>query len=56
MNTLHSEEFKQRMGALTDEEKEQVAKMLPNEVLVEELNRRLTSMAEKMNSIKGILE
>ena len=56
MNTLHMEEFKQRMTALTDEEKEEVVKMLPNEILVGELNRRLTGMSDKMTLIKDILE
>ena len=56
MYSLHMEEFKQRMTALTDDEKEEVVKMLPNEILVGELNRRLTGMSNKMTLIKDILE
>ena len=56
MNTLHSEELKQRMKALTDEEKEEMAKTLPNEILVAELNRRLTSMTDNINMVRDILK
>lgn len=56
METLHMEEFKQRITALTDEEKDVVVKMLPNEILVGELNRRLTGMTDKMTLIKDILK
>lgn len=56
MDNLHMEEFKQRMAALTDDEKEVVVKMLSNEILVGELNRRLTGMTDKITLIKDILE
>ena len=56
MDNLHMEEFKQRIAALTDDEKEVVVKMLSNEILVGELNRRLTGMTDKMTLIKDILE
>ena len=56
MNTLHVEEFKQRMKSLTDEEKEIVVKTLSNEVLMGELNRRLTGMFDKFKQIKDIIE
>ena len=56
MNTLHEEEFKQRIAAFTDEEKKEVLKTLSNELLIEELNHRLTELTDKMIQIKTILE
>ena len=54
MDYLEREEFKQRMEALTSEEKEIVAKTIPNEMLVEELGRRLTVMSDKISQVIDI--
>ncbi len=49
------EEFKQRMRNLDSEEKKIVVKVIPNELLVEELERRLTDMTTRINQVKDIL-
>ena len=48
------EEFKQRMKNLDIEEKGIVVKTIPNEMLVEELGRRLTVMTDKISQVKEI--
>ena len=48
------EEFKQRMKNLDIEEKGIVVKTIPNEMLVEELNRRLTVMTDKISQVRDI--
>lgn len=48
------EEFKQRMKNLDSDEKAIVVKTIPNEMLVEELGRRLTFMTDKINQVKEI--
>ena len=48
------EEFKQRMRNLDIEEKGIVVKTIPNEMLVEELGRRLTVMTDKISQVKEI--
>ena len=55
METIEREEFTQRMRALSDDEKEIVAKTLSNKILMEELNRRLSGMADKITQIKDVL-
>ena len=55
MSNTDREEFKQRMRNLDAEEKKIVVNYLPNELLVEELNRRLTIMADKISQIKEVL-
>ena len=55
MSNTDREEFKQRMRNLDAEEKKIVVNYLPNEILVEELNRRLTIMADKISQIKEVL-
>ena len=54
MANTDREEFKQRMRNLDDEEKGIVVKTIPNEMLVEELGRRLTFMTDKINQVKEI--
>lgn len=55
MSNTDREEFKQRMRNLDAEEKKIVVNYLPNDLLVEELNRRLTVMTDKISQIKEIL-
>ena len=55
MGNTDREEFKQRMRNLDDEEKEIVVKVIPNDLLVEELWRRLTSTTDRINQIKEVL-
>lgn len=50
------EEFKQRMKNLDAEEKKIVSKVIPNDVLIEELGRRLTTSIDKLNQIRDILK
>lgn len=47
-------EFAQRMKNLDVEEKAIVVKTIPNNMLVEELNRRLTVMSDKINQVIDI--
>lgn len=56
MALTDKEEFKQRMRNLDAEEKKIVVKVIPNELLVEELNRRLTDMTSRINQVKDILK
>ncbi len=48
------EEFKQRMEALTSEEKEIVVKVIPDKLLIKELELRLIDMANTINQVKNI--
>ena len=54
MANTDREEFKQRMKNLDAEEKGIVVKTISNEMLVEELNRRLTVMTDKIYQVKEI--
>ena len=54
MGNTDREEFKQRMKNLDMEEKGIVVKTIPNEMLVEELNRRLTVMSDKISQVIDI--
>ena len=54
MANTDREEFKQRMKNLDNEEKAIVVKTISNEMLVEEVGRRLTVMTDKMNQVKEI--
>lgn len=54
MSLTDREEFKQRMKNLDAEEKEIVVKTIPNEMLVEELKRRLTVMSDKISQVIDI--
>ena len=54
MSNTDREEFKQRMRNLDAEEKEIVVKTIPNEMLVDELNRRLTVMSDKISQVIDI--
>ena len=56
MELRDKEEFKQRMRNLDVEEKKIVVKVIPNDVLVEELERRLTDMTNRINQVKDILK
>lgn len=55
MSNTDREEFRQRMRNLDAEEKKIVVNYLPNDLLVEELNRRLTVMTDKISQIKEVL-
>lgn len=55
MSNTDREEFKQRMRNLDAEEKKIVVNYLSNDLLVEELNRRLTVMTDKISQIKEVL-
>ena len=54
MSNTDKLEFAQRMKNLDAEEKEIVVKTIPNEMLVEELNRRLTVMSDKISQVIDI--
>lgn len=49
------EEFKQRMENLDAEEMKVVVKVITDEMLVDELKRRLLFMSDKLNQIKEVL-
>ena len=55
MNKLEKEEFTQRMKALGEEEKQIALKTMSNDMLVAELNRRLTTMTENIDRVRAIL-
>ena len=50
------EEFKQRMRNLDADEKKIVVKIIPNDLLLEELGRRLTSNTDRLNQIREVLK
>ena len=54
MGNTDKVEFAQRMKNLDVEEKAIVVKTIPNNMLVEELNRRLTVMSDKINQVIDI--
>ena len=54
MGNTDREEFKQRMRNLDDEEKEIVVKTIPNNMLLEELGRRLNIMSDKISQVMDI--
>lgn len=56
MNLTDREEFKQRMRNLDAEEKKIVVKFIPNDMMIEELDRRITSLTDRLNKIKEILK
>ena len=56
MGNTDREEFKQRMSNLDDEEKEIVVKIIPNDLLVEELWKRLTSTTDRLDQIREVLK
>lgn len=56
MDSLEREEFKQKVRAFNDEEKEIVLKNISNEMLVSEVNKRLTAMTDKINMVRDILK
>ena len=56
MYNLEKDEFTQRMKALSLEEKEIVIKTLSNEMLIDELNRRLSTMTDNINMVRDILK
>ena len=51
MEVRDREEFTSRMQNLDDEEKAIVVKTISNEMLIEELKSRLTTMSDKINRI-----
>ena len=56
MGITDKEEFKQRMSNLDAEEKKIVVKVIPDDLLLEELGRRLASSADTLNQIKNVLK
>ena len=50
------EEFKQRVRNLDAEEKKIVVKVIPNDLLLDELGRRLTSNTDRLNQIREVLK
>ena len=54
MSNTDKLEFAQRMKNLDAEEKEIVVKTIPNEMLVDELKRRLTVMTDKISQVMDI--
>ena len=55
MNQMEKEEFKNVIRAYTDEEKMLVARSLPNDLLIEEIGRRLSGTSTMLMSINSIL-
>lgn len=55
MNNLEKEEFTQRMKALGEEEKQIALKTISNDMLVAELNRRLSTMSDSIDKVRAIL-
>jgi uncharacterized protein (DUF2164 family) len=55
MSELDREEFKQIVRNYTEEERSIVIKTLSNEMLLEELSRRLISSTGKLKGIRDIL-
>lgn len=55
MNNLEREEFTQRMKALDYEERQIALKTMSNDMLVAELNRRLTTMTDNIDKVRAIL-
>lgn len=53
---MTNELVKNRMRALTDDEKEMVIKTVSNEMLVRELERRLKLMTNRINQLKEIFK
>lgn len=51
MEVRDREEFTSRMKNLDEEEKAIVVKTISNEMLIEELKSRLTTMSDKINRI-----
>lgn len=51
MEVRDREEFTSRMQNLDEEEKAIVVKTISNEMLIEELKSRLTTMSDKINRI-----
>ena len=51
MSLTDREEFESRMQNLDEEEKAIVVKTISNEMLIEELKSRLTTMSDKINRI-----
>ena len=56
MGSTDKEEFKQRMSNLDAEEKKIVVKVIPDDLLLEELGRRLASSTDTLNQIKNVLK
>lgn len=56
MGITDKEEFKQRMSNLDAEEKKIVVKVIPDDLLLEELGRRLASSTDTLNQIKNVLK
>ena len=56
MYKLELDEFTQRMKALSDEEKEIALKLMTNDMLIAELNRRLSTMTDNINMVRDILK
>ena len=54
MSNTDKLELAQRMKNLDAEEKEIVVKTIPNKMLVEELERRLTVMSDKISQVMDI--
>lgn len=55
MSELEREEFKQIVRNYTEEERAIIVKTLSNNLLLEELTRRLISSTDKLKGIRDIL-
>ena len=56
MSPIEREKFVSVINAMSDEEKLMVVKSVPNEVLLNELDRRLTVAIDIINKVKGALD
>lgn len=55
MSDLEKKEFKERIKALSDEEVLETIKLLPDEILWEELFRRNTRILQRINQIEEVI-
>ena len=55
MNEIERDKFKESIMALTDEEKNEMIKLIPSNLMWEELFNRNTKMLKKINDIEEIL-
>lgn len=55
MNELELKEFRERMKALSDEETNEIVKLISDEKLWDELFRRNTKMLQRINQIEEVI-
>lgn len=56
MNAAEYSEMKDRAKGMSEEDKQIVIKTVSNEMLIQEVNKRLTTMTDKFNQVREILK